>query len=345
MIRKLASVRRVKEIKPIEGADAIELAFVDGWQCVVKKDQLKKGDLALYCEIDSFLPEKPEFEFLRKGCFKTMADGSTGFRLRTITLRKQLSQGLLLPLTDVGLSNCQEGDDVTEILEIKKYEPPIPACLAGEMKGAMPGFIRKTDQERLQNLLEYFDKYRDLEFEETEKLDGSSMTVYYNQGETGVCGREWEYRETIGNSLWNVSKGLELLERLIKLNSNIALQGEIIGEGIQSNIYKLSGQRFKIYDIWDIDHQYYLTNKERLEVLEKLGLSLENHVPILRNIKIFQKFHFIEEFLEYAAAESVLNSKTKREGIVFKSNERVGPQIVSFKVIDNKELAKKEAKE
>lgn len=335
MIRKLASIRRVKDIKPIEGADVIELVFVDGWQCVSKKDGFKIGDLGVYFEIDSFLPVKPEFEFLRKSCYRTMADGTTGFRLKTIRLRGQLSQGMMLPLDAVGLSNVNEGDDVTDTLEVKKFEPPIPACLAGEVEGPIPSFIRKTDQERIQNLPDYFEKYRDVEFEETEKLEGSSMTVYHNQGETGVCGRKWEYRETKDNSLWKVSNRLNLIERLTKLGRNIAIQSEIIGEGIESNPYKLIGQTFKIYDIWDIDRQYYLTSIERLEVFDKLGLSLSSyHVPILSYCKIFQKIRTMEEMLEYCNGESQI-AKIRREGIVYKSVERIGPEIVSFKAVSN----------
>ena len=87
MERNLATIRRIKEIKPIEGADAIELAVVNGWQVVVAKNVGHQvGDLVVYCEIDSFLPIEPEFEFLRKSSYKKMGD-QEGFRLRTIKLR------------------------------------------------------------------------------------------------------------------------------------------------------------------------------------------------------------------------------------------------------------------
>jgi ATP-dependent RNA circularization protein (DNA/RNA ligase family) len=161
------------------------------------------------------------------------------------------------------------------------------------------------------------------------------MTVYYNQGDAGVCGHNWELKETNGNSLWMVSRRLELTERLTKLGLNLALQGEIIGEGIQSNKYKLRGQTFKIYDIWDIDHQYYLTSEERLDVIQKLGFDPSIHVPILNTrIKVFNVFKTIEELLKYADGQSKL-AQVKREGLVFKSIERVGPQIVSLKVVSN----------
>ena len=97
-MRKLVTLRKVSEIKSIKDADNIELAILGGWQCVVKKEEFKENDLALYFEIDSFLPEKPEFEFLRKGCFKTMHTGEKGFRLRTIRLRKTLPWQALVEL-------------------------------------------------------------------------------------------------------------------------------------------------------------------------------------------------------------------------------------------------------
>ena len=151
MERKLASIRIISDLRPIEGADKIELAIVDGWKVVVAKDVGHKvGDKVIYCEIDSFLPIKPEFEFLRKSSYKKMADGSEGFRLRTVKLRGQVSQGLILPLSLINYTNLdfKVGMDVTMMLGINKYEPPIPAELAGKVKGLFPSFISKTDEVR-----------------------------------------------------------------------------------------------------------------------------------------------------------------------------------------------------
>ena len=152
MERKLASVRSISNLSPIEGADKIELATVDGWKVVVAKDVGHKvGDLIIYCEIDSFLPIKEEFEFLRKSSFKKMGD-QEGFRLKTIRLRGQISQGLIMPISVLNPPDTNiyvepfEGLDVTEMLGIVKYEPPIPAELAGKVKGLFPSFIPKTDE-------------------------------------------------------------------------------------------------------------------------------------------------------------------------------------------------------
>lgn len=156
--RKMATIRRIDAINPIENADAIEVATVGGWKVVCQKGLYKAGDLVVYCEIDSWIPTEVA-PFLSKGQEPHEYNGVKGERLRTVRLRGQISQGLLLPFSEiietwddgVLLSNedlYNEGEDVSEILGIQKYEPPIPACLAGEVKGLFPSFIPKTDEER-----------------------------------------------------------------------------------------------------------------------------------------------------------------------------------------------------
>lgn len=147
-MRKLASIQKVIKVEPIPDADAIEMIQVLGWELVSKKGEFLPGQLCVYCEIDSFLPIAPEFEFLRKSCYRKMADGTEGFRIKTVRLRSQLSQGIAFPMSILPEGNYQEGDDVTDILNIVKYEPPIPACLDGIKKGDFPSFIPKSDETR-----------------------------------------------------------------------------------------------------------------------------------------------------------------------------------------------------
>src|SRR5574344_2940523 len=151
MERKLASVQIIRGIEPIEDADLIELAIINNWRVVVsKKDGYKLGEKVIYCEIDSFLPIREEFEFLRKSSYKKILD-QEGFRLKTIRLRGQISQGLILPLSLLE-GDYNEGDDVTDLLGITKYEQPLDASLEGIAKGLFPSFIEKIDEERVQNL-------------------------------------------------------------------------------------------------------------------------------------------------------------------------------------------------
>ena len=337
MERKLATLRRIKKLMPIEGADAIELALVDGWQVVVAKNVgYQQNDLVIYCEIDSFLPIREEFEFLRRTSYKKMADRE-GFLLRTIRLRGQISQGLILPITVLGdnTSGLYEGMDVTEKLGIVKYEAPIPASLQGKVKGSFPSFIPKTDEERVQNLEK---EYNQLIFSSkhqlyvTEKLDGSSYTAYFNRGQFGVCSRNLELLETEGNTYWKVTRDLKIEEKLRSLGRNISLQGELIGEGIQGNPYKLRGQTVKFFTGYDIDSGRRIPIREFLDLLKKLGLE---SVPVL-HLGDFILPQTVPDMLKWADGPSQLNPNFPREGVVVRSLDGT----VSFKSISNQFLLK-----
>jgi RNA ligase (TIGR02306 family) len=335
--RKLVTIRQVRLTKSIEGADAIELAFVDGWQCVVKKGEFKVGDTAIYAEVDSFLPIDPRFEFLRKSSFRKMGD-IEGFRLKSIKLRKQLSQGLLLPVTEFPeVAGKAIGDDVTELLKVVKWEPQIPACLAGNAKGGFPGFITRTDEERIQNLPEFFEQYFDVYFEESIKLDGTSGTFYFRDGVFGVCSRNLELQESESNTYWRMAKELRLAERLQSLGRNIALQGEIIGAGIQDNNEKLMGQEFRLFNVFDIDKGRYLSFSERSDLMLRMNnvpdMPEIKSVPVLGVIQVFQKYPTMESLLLHADGPS-MNPLAIREGLVYKS-ELIDGRMISFKVLSN----------
>jgi RNA ligase (TIGR02306 family) len=289
----------------------------------------KVGDLAVYYEIDSFLPIRPQFEFLRKSSFKRM--GSTeGFRLKTIRLRGQISQGLLTPIPE-GISNPKEGDDLTEALDIVKYEPPIPAQLAGKIKGTFPSFIPKTEEIRIQNFESEvgFSPVGERAYI-TEKLDGTSFTCYFNNGVFGVCGRNWELSETDDNSLWRMAKVLELKDKMTKHGKNIALQGELIGAGINGNLYGLSDHKLYFFTGYDIDKGRRMFFDELEWVL--FGLQLQM-VPVLEKygFVIPNENNIVDYMLRYAEGKSVLNMEVDREGVVVRGLEKE----FSFKAISN----------
>jgi RNA ligase (TIGR02306 family) len=327
--RKLASVVKIVEIQPIPGADAIVVATVKGWKVVVKVNEYKVGDLAVYYEIDSFLPIRPQFEFLRKSSYKRMGS-SEGFRLKTIRLRGQISQGLLTPIPE-GISNPREGDDLTEALDIVKYEPPIPAQLAGKIKGTFPSFIPKTDEIRIQNFESEvgFSPVGERAYV-TEKLDGTSFTCYFNNGVFGVCGRNWELSETSDNSLWRMANVLQLKEKMTKHGKNIALQGELVGAGINGNLYGLSDHKLYFFTGYDIDKGRRMFFDELEWVL--FGLQLQM-VPLLEKygFVIPNESNIVDYMLKYAEGKSVLNMEVDREGVVVRGLERE----FSFKAISN----------
>ena len=172
-------------------------------------------------------------------------------------------------------------------------------------------------------------------WEVTEKLDGSSMTVYVKDGEIGVCSRNIDLARNEDNSFWKTALALNLDEILLQhaaiTGQSLALQGELIGEGIQGNKYNRKGQDLFVFDIFDIDKGNYLLPEERQAFCLLNGIK---HVPILGDTNLVSAT--ISSILAMAENKSVLNPETEAEGIVFKAANGG----VSFKAISNKFLLK-----
>lgn len=363
-MRKLASIQRIIKLEPIPNADSIEKATVLGWELVVKKGEFKEGELCVYCEIDSVLPEKPEFEFLRE----------RKFRIRTIKIRGQISQGICFPLSI--LPDCinvsGEGQDVTVAIGIKKYEPYqedlkcskqvskliYPSWLPGSIRKILhrfgfirkllqnkstqksfPSLIPKTDETRIQVLQPLLDKYKGTPCYVTEKLDGSSITIYQLNGKFGVCSRNIDLKKDKRNKYWATVLEHDLEAKFKKVfgKHDVAMQGELIGDGIQGNKYKLKGQDIYFFNL------YYIKEKMYGDACDLFGTCMalcEKHVPI-----VFQRYILsdsIPELVEMSKGKSVL-ADIQREGIVIRPiNEVVDSELhcdlvrnrVSFKSVN-----------
>jgi hypothetical protein len=403
--RKLASVRRIAAIEPIDGADNIICVTVDGWKLVsAKTNGFQVGDLILYFEIDAFLPIREEFEWMRDRCYKNTAHLGEGFRVRTIKLRGQVSQGLIVPLSDFynqgqnGFYEREGGEvlvenmDLTEDLGVKKWEKPETGpggSKFGPMntRGDFPSFLRKTDEERAQNcwggiknwilygkplvtevthpmLLVSLDngentasnryfKNGDMWFEKTAiantpevvkerrcfeatlKLDGSSITIYHNEGQFGVCSRNQDLKRNPDNAFWKTAIDTGLLGYLAQSGQNIAVQGELVGPGVQGNRENLDVLQMFVFNVFNIEQQRYFTPEERHDWIDNLEFSLR-HAPVLVAHLNFEGDEDIDYFLEIADNTKSLNHAIA-EGIVFKSHVIDGP---SFKIISNKFLLK-----
>ncbi len=322
--RKLASIQVINKIESIPDADRIELAHVMGWQAIVKKGDFKAGDAVVFFEIDSLLPEEPAYEFLRKNCYNSV---SKGFRIKTAKMRGCLSQGLIMPLS---ILDSKIGDDfvletemdVTQLLGVKKWERQPSygegAKLKGHARGSLPEEIPKTDETRIQSAVSVLSRHEGEEFVVTEKLDGTSMTVFWDQ-QTGlhVCSRnvdlqpdfEHKYNKT---AYWDYAKRCNLEEVVRQLGDIIVLQGELIGPGIQRNHYKLEETRYRVFNMYDLENRRYLEHDVMEDAVRDFGLGSEFLVPKLGYIELEND---LQGILALSKGKSVYGDM-QREGIV-----------------------------
>ena len=354
-MRKLATIRRIAEIRPIENADAIEHVRVDGWWVVGTKGEFRVNDLAVYIEIDAWCPHELA-PFLSKGKDPREYNGVKGERLKTVKLRGAVSQGLLLPIpTELNdPTQFTEGLDVTELLGVQKWEPPIPAQLRGKIAGNFPNWLRKTDEDRIQNCFKDVSPRLNESWFIEEKVDGSSMTVGYRKGdfildkdgqpipeEFVVCSRNLSLKlEDEDNTFVRIAKESSIQDAMKAYGRNLGISGELIGEGVQGNKYDIKGHRWLVFNIFDVDAGKYVSAKERqliIRDLVALGATIEQ-VPVITAVgTTLLDGLSVDDFLEMAEGKSALNPKTEREGLVFKN--QTDPDI-SFKAISNRWLLK-----
>jgi RNA ligase (TIGR02306 family) len=345
-VRKMASIQKIAEVKAIPDADKICAYRVNGWWIVDQVGKYVVGDLVVYAEPDSFIPSTLAPFLTKSGHFPKIYLGVEGEKLRTIRLRKQLSQGLLLPLDSVLTAYNEsihsydeteypmEGTDVSEMLGIVKWEAP-PEFTSADARGSFPSFIIKTDQERVQNCFhDMAEHFPHQTWEVTEKAEGSSMTVYHRDGDFGVCSRNLDLKESEVNTFWKMVLELDLKRTMMTLGENIAIQGELCGPGIQGNIYNLSKHMFFVFDIFDIDKFEYYSPTLRRQATNSLGLT---DVPVLEREAVLTG-HTCDSLLAKADGGSVLGMMgCLREGLVFKANS---DRRISFKAVSNKYLEK-----
>jgi len=269
MTRKLASIQQVAEVKPIDGADRIEQITVLGWSLVAKKSEFKPGDLSVFFEIDSILPEdKPWAEFMR----------DRKFRVKTVKMRGCLSQGLALPLDilppnfDMCVDVLKPGLDVTEVLGVRKYEPPETGGVNGYVYGApMPLFVPRTDEVRLQSAPALLEEIKQYDFYWTVKLDGFSATyirtdrdyALWRRGDLIVCNRKVATREDPDDegAFWPMARKYDLAN---KLPIGFAVQGEIMGPKVAGNKLNLEEHDLFIFSVYDLNESRFLDLHEFL---------------------------------------------------------------------------------
>jgi len=336
--RKLASVQRVLALEPIPNADAIELARINGWQCVVKKGEFHVGDKGVFLEIDAIPPDTPAFQFLwapKTAAPDEIVERPAKFRLRTMKLRGALSQGLLLPLSALNVDG-EEGDDLSAALGVEKYEPSVFQTMGGLARGPFPSWLPKTDEMRVQSVPQVLDELRGLPYVCTLKCDGTSASYTLNSrdGEFHVCSRNLSLVDG-DNVYWRLARELEI-ERILRENVGLSIQGEACGPGIQKNRLALKGPQLFVFNVYDIPNGRYFNDVQLRAFCASNGLL---PVEVIEQGDAFR--HSLESLL--ALAEGFYpNTKNEREGIVIRPQDERFSEVLSgrlsFKAISNRFL-------
>lgn len=347
-MRKLASIQRIWNIEPIEGADKIELAHVLGWQCVVNKGQFQPMDIGVYFEIDSFLPIREEFEFMRSSSYKKTDIMGEGFKLRTMRFRGQISQGLLLPVSQFPEipASAEVGDDVTELLGVRKWEIEERATTGGTVIGNLPYDIPHTDETRVQEDPELISAFAGLEYYISTKMDGSSHSIGIDENGFHVTGHNYEYKDDGSSSFYelvkarNYKESVDAIARKENLRT-LTIQGELCAPGIQRNRLRLAKPEWYVFTIRENGKRVGL--KRMLEICEELGMQ---HVPIEEiGTDLPAKYPTVEALLERADGD--YPNGGRKEGIVIRPTEPVFCPLISaslsMKVVSNKYLLKNDA--
>lgn len=343
MKRKLASIQRVVRIEPIVNADAIEVARINGWQCVTKKGEFSAGDLGVFLEIDSIPPDTENFNFLWQPRAKdgedalSVAARPASFRIRTMKLRGVLSQGLLLPLSQFSFGAVQEGDDVTQLLGVEKYEPPIPQGM-GEYRAQFPHFIPKTDEARVQSEPRVLDELRGLPYVATLKVDGTSATFCIDPRDDSfhACSRNFSLLDG-QNFYWNVARRYGI-EEILRRHPHLAIQGEVCGPGIQKNRLGLKEVSLFVFNIYDRENSRFFIHDEMRQFAQ------ENALTTVEEIERGENFAHTQDSLLALAEGKYVNTTNEREGIVIRPLHERHSEVLagrlSFKAISNRFLLK-----
>lgn len=337
-MRKLASIRRCTAIQDIPKADFIDMATVDGWKCVVGKGTVVPGDLGVYYEIDSFLPaEDPRYSKMSTG-FREF-EGKLGLKIATKRFKKQISQGLFLPLALFPeLSDAVLGEDVTEQLGVVKWEIPIPSEMLEFVSGYTSPMIPNTELDRVQNLDDVFAHCGEVEFEKSTKLNGMAVTMYQLE-KFGVCSKKYDFLDLPGCLPWELARKHNVEDALAAIGGKFAVQGELIGSWVGQNGERVpNGEtEFHVFNIYDLAQGTPLLPDDRLKFMAKLseyGCTLP-HTPVAADYRKLKDYACnLDALLGLAVGPTQLYPGGKLEGLVFNARH----SDLRFKVISNEHL-------
>jgi RNA ligase (TIGR02306 family) len=345
-MRQLVTIQRIHDIKPIEGRDRVEQATILGWKVIVGKGIFHEDELVCFAEIDSLFPATEKWEELAK--FK--------YRIKLFKVNTPdgpiYGQGYCMPLTV--LEDCddrypkyyEEGEEVTELLGVTKYEPPVEFSV-GDTAGSFPcHYIPETDEIRVASKPEVLEELRGLPYVIRQKCDGSSMTSLFDPAEQTmmVCSRSLAKKRPVeGNTpcaFWKAALKYKL-EELFQTFPEYGIQMELVGEKIQKNRMGIVGHEVRVFNIAHLPSRKYVDDDE----FERLMGEFQKISPNLTACKVIERGDNFQHTLESLQAISIhkYDSGKQAEGIVIRPQKEMYSRVLggrlSFKQINPEFLA------
>lgn len=350
-MRQLASIQKIHSIQPIEGRDRVEQAKVLEWPVIIGKGMYQEGDLVCFFEIDSVLPQIPEFEDMAK----------TKYRVKTFKVNGQdgpiYGQGYCIPLTSLETAIEQivgtkdrfqvwEGMEVTDLLKVTKYEPPVNETKfkSGDSKGDFPShIIPKTDETRLEACASILDEIKGQPYVITLKYDGTSATYLNIDGKVVACSRnmmlkspEESGKPSVYYEMMDMYPGIK---RMLEENPNLAVQGEIFGEGIQKNPFGIKGKDFRAFNV------FYANDRKYADYLDALAWCNRYGIPVVEEIERGESFNYTYDEICKLSEVTYEPSGKVGEGIVIRPMKEQRSRVLkgermSFKKINPAFLVK-----
>ncbi len=368
-MRKLATIQKVLDVEKHPNADRLDICIIKGWEVITVRDQFKVGDLCVFFEIDSLLYSHPVFDFLSKYKYRvktqklrgTISQGLampvsiigeiTNNHIYEIILGQDVTEILKVtkhdPQAKKEARRNQRKDPkrnfiVEYMLSFAWFRKFYFTFISQKRVRNFPWFISKTDEERIQNMPRIFRHWDGKQAYVMEKLDGTSATYaifkdnkWYNKlvkKNFYVCSRNLTLHRENDTEWWKMARTYDIKNKLLKVGKNIAIQGEIIGPGIQKNKYKLDNQEYHVFNVIDIDENYKYSLGERKAFCKEYGF---NCLDDFLTIEITEDLD-VKYMVEMSKGDSAYQNwdrikNLQREGIVVRLLE---DDRHSFKVVN-----------
>lgn len=329
--RKLASVQRISNLIPLGKKNLEELATVIGWKVIVPSNTFKINEKIIYFEIDSLLPGGKSW---------TSHIKSKNLRIKTIQKYNEISQGLIMKLDTLlkvenfklKIEDLKEGFDLTEILQVTKYDENSEEALKEKEKRFPTELIEKSDEIRIQSNLHYIDIFLGKQFYSSLKFDGCSAT-YLIEPDTNnfrIFSRNCGVSESEKSIYVEIAEKYDIKNKLLIYGGIYAIQGEIYGPKINGNRLNVNEIKFVVFNMKNIIDNHYLDFDELVEMCEKMDLEM---VDVVEE-GIFN-YKTVEQLIEKSKG-LYPGTNYPREGLVYrlKKDWNTNGKRFSFKVIN-----------